>query len=246
MNRNDLIKELYYANSLDDSIEKDIIIVVHNQLEYIKQCIESIEKTTKNYNLFIWDNNSNEETKIYLKTINNAIVVHSDINLGFIIPNNELIKLCKSKYTILLNSDVYCIQDWDKLLVGWLENNNQYKLCGYMGGILNETMIGQEVNVCGESVDYLCGWCICGETDFLKNCGPFDSENLKFAYGEDSDLSFRVKEMGWKIYVLNAKNVYHFGGMTTKSLNQDIIQENFGKNHNYLLDRWKSIHRRQT
>lgn len=43
---------------------KDILIVVHNQLDYVKQCIQSIQEHTNNYHIYIWDNGSDDETKL--------------------------------------------------------------------------------------------------------------------------------------------------------------------------------------
>ena len=47
-----------------------IIILSYNNLNYTKQCLESIRKYThnENYEIIIIDNNSNEETKNWLKT----------------------------------------------------------------------------------------------------------------------------------------------------------------------------------
>jgi len=50
------IKEELLLSDSSDGINKDILIVVHNQYDYVKNCIESIYKNTKNFNLFIWDN----------------------------------------------------------------------------------------------------------------------------------------------------------------------------------------------
>ena len=59
------------------SATKDIIIVVRDQLDYLKSCIESIENNTENYKLFIWDNASSEPTKKYLEELN----LNGDIEL---------------------------------------------------------------------------------------------------------------------------------------------------------------------
>ena len=46
-----------------------IIILSYNNLNYTKQCLESIRKYThnENYEIIVIDNNSNKETKNWLK-----------------------------------------------------------------------------------------------------------------------------------------------------------------------------------
>ena len=100
---NEIKYELICESQAIDT-NKDILIIVHNQLEYTRQCIESIQANTKNYNLYIWDNNSNKETREYLETLD-ATLCCSNKNTGFIFPNNALAKLTDSDYIILLNND---------------------------------------------------------------------------------------------------------------------------------------------
>jgi len=50
-------------------MKTSIIILTHNQLDYTKQCIESITKYTKegSYEIIIVDNHSTNETVEWLK-----------------------------------------------------------------------------------------------------------------------------------------------------------------------------------
>jgi hypothetical protein len=66
--RSEIMKELAIANSCPE-YSKDIIIVVHDQLPYLKACIESIQANTNNYHLYIWDNASQPDTQEYLDTL---------------------------------------------------------------------------------------------------------------------------------------------------------------------------------
>ncbi len=181
---------------------KDILIVVHNQLDYVKKCIESIKENTENYNIFIWDNASDQETREYLKSISkfydreeyrhsyswgeaagiepddamlgkdgSIMVLRSEENIGFIEPNNRLFELGLSDYVILLNSDTEVKPDWDKAMIGWLQQNENVGQTGYMGGILNDEFRGGKIDF-GSNVDYICGWAMCIRRDLLD--GWFD------------------------------------------------------------------------
>ena len=44
-------------------VKKDILMVVKDQLTYTKSSIESIYENTEDFELYVWDNGSDEETK---------------------------------------------------------------------------------------------------------------------------------------------------------------------------------------
>lgn len=237
--KDEIKKELEFAEN-KDHIKKDIIIVVHNQFDYIKNCIDSIYKNTKNFNLFIWNNGSGEETTNYLKNISkdNLKLYESKENLGFIIPNNIMIKDCDSDYIILLNSDTFVLENWDNILIGYLQNNKDVAVTGFQGGILNSSGVGISSGF-GYDVDYICGFCMCFSKEIYKEFGLFDEENIKFAYCEDSDFCLRIKEKNRKIYACRANSIHHFGSRTSMEV---IEKYNFApiveNNLQYLQKRW--------
>jgi len=222
-------------------IKKDIIIIVKDQLEYFKECIESIERYTQEYNLFIWDNDSEHETKKYLDLIKSPSVAvkHSEKNIGFILSNNQLISNCSSPYVILLNSDTKVFENWDKLMITFLENNKDFAQVGYWGGHLDQDGRGFG-GANGEEIDYVPGWCFCIGRDTYQEFGLFD-ENLKFAYFEDSDFSLRLKKAGKRIYSLYSPLVYHHQNKTVKTVEKegDIdLRKTFDHNHAYFKNKW--------
>lgn len=217
--------------------EKDILIIVHNQIEYVQQCIKSIRANTKNYNLYIWDNNSDKETKQYLETLD-ANLIRSNENLGFILPNNFLASLSKSNYIILLNSDTVVYPNWDLSMLGYLQQNEDTWLVGNLGGILDENGMGVKVKY-GSDIDFVQGWCMCFSRQTYDQFGLFDDKNLEFAFAEDADFSLRLKKEGGKIYALYTDYVYHYGNVTIKSIRKEINNlPSFNKNHKYIAERW--------
>lgn len=240
MNLEKIKEELLFIDFAED-IKKDILIVVHNQFEFVKNCIDSLYKNTKNFNLFIWDNNSDKQTKEYLEKIQkkkNVKLYRSDKNLGFVIPNNLMAKDSESPYLILLNSDTEVRPYWDKVLVGFLEKNQDVGACGFQGGIVDEQGLGVGVNF-GYEIDYICGYCLCVPRKIYQEFGLFD-ENIKFAYCEDSDFSFRLREKNKKIYACYSTDlVFHYGNRTSMSVAQKInLKEMIQNNLIYLQNRW--------
>lgn len=241
------IKSLLYKSQIQEDLEttskyadvkKDILIVTHNQFQFLKDCINSIRKNTENYQIYIWDNASVGEMKEWIESQSDCRVYRSEENLGFIIPNNELAKKSDSPYIILLNDDTIVKKNWDKALISHLQVKN-YSQVGYSGGWLDNSAKGK-VGGFGEEIDYVVGWCFAISRETYQKIGLFDDNNLKFAYGEDSDFSLRIKANDGKIYALHLDLVHHFGNSTIISLGANEDRKNsFYQNHKYLLEKWK-------
>ena len=239
MNLKKIKQELLLIDNAQN-INKDILIVVHDQLEYVKMCIDSIFRNTQNFNLYIWDNNSKKETSDYLKSIKNANLYRSEENLGFIIPNNKMIKETKSPYIILLNSDVVVKEMWDLVLIGLLQNDIDIGAVGFDGGVLSSEGKGVD-RVHGYEVDYVCGYCMCIPREIYNKFGLFDEENLQFAYCEDADFSLRLKDNNKKIYAAYSSNlIHHFQNKTSSHVlfNEFNFSDHVKNNMKHMQNKW--------
>lgn len=230
-------------------VQKDILIVVKDQLEFIKPCIESIIKCTTDFNLFIWDNGSQKPTADYLQSVK-AVYHREEKNLGFIIPNNRLAAMGTSPYVILLNSDTIVRNGWDRAMIGWLQSHPSVGLVGYEGARLDNASQGYDEKLqtpyiirqlaWGYSADYIAAWCMAFPRSVFNSIGLFDEEHLSFAYGEDSDFSLRIRSSGLELYVLHMLLVEHFKNKTIKSLVAEglDLSESFKNNHLYFREKW--------
>lgn len=228
---------------------KDIIVVVRNQLSYFKQCIESIQKNTKFYHLYIWDNGSDEETQAYIQYLIASCdfeewrisTMRSEENVGFIYPNNELVSWGNSEYIVLLNSDTKVFENWDRLMTGFLDANIDVAEVGYWGGHMGPDGRGFGGSN-GYDVDYIPGWCLCLSRKTYNEHGLFNKQ-LNFAYCEDADLSLRLKESGKKLYSLHAPLVHHYQNKTIIDVEKEgkvDVRASFEHNHEYIKQRWKN------
>jgi GT2 family glycosyltransferase len=238
-------EELMAGFSYKDEM-KDVLIVVKDQYNYVKVCIESLYENTDNFNLFLWDNNSDKETADYLLSVvenNTNVYLHiSEKNEGFLEPNNRLAEKTTSPYIILLNSDTEVKKGWDKTMLGWLELNKDTLLVGYGGCCLDESFKGGYVAF-GNDIDYIAGWSVCFSRETYSRFGLFDELNLKFAYCEDADFSLRIKEAGYKIYAINLELIEHYENKTMRKVLQDenfhlFFKKCFNDNHLYMKNRW--------
>ncbi len=241
--RDEILYELNMIEDFEKDPQKDILIVVHNQLDYIEFCVETIKAHTKNYNLYIWDNASEGETKEYLDSLKDVNIIRNEKNLGFIIPNNELIKLGKSPYVILLNSDTIVTHDnWAKAMIAFLEKHPECAQVGYMGSTLNKDGMGEMIRF-GWDIAFVSGWAFCISREIYNKFGLFDQENLEFAYCEDSDFSLRLRDAGKKIYSLHLDYVLHAGNKTIDQVKKtdDRCEVTFAKNHEYIRRKWSKF-----
>lgn len=235
-----MIEELL-AQAAYQPASKDIVIVVRDQFEYVKKCIDSVYDNTTNFSLYIWDNGSAPETADYLKSLegDGVMVVRSEVNEGFIIPNNRLAAVGGSDYIVLLNSDTEVKRGWDEALIGWLQQNPATGIAGYEGGLLSAEGMGVHPHK-GAEVDYIAGWCVALSRETYQRLGLFDENDLRFAYCEDTDLSLRAKEAGLGVYALNIDLVTHHGNTTSRTVSRERnMKPEFLQNHEYIRNRWE-------
>ena len=245
-------EEFYLKNNLEEikqelltaqkyvPVKKDIIIAVHDQLGYIRDCIDSIRNNTEDYNIFIWDNASGKETAEYLSGLQDVNLSRSEENLGFIIPNNRMSAMGKSPYIILLNSDTVVRQGWDKNIIAWMQTHPDIGVAGYEGAMLSDEMVGHESER-GFNADFVSGWSMCVPRKIYDTFGLFDEEHIHFAYGEDSDFSLRIKEKGYKTYAMYSSFIFHHEARTSLTVYKERdMTATFAANHEYLRNRWKN------
>ncbi len=86
---------------------------------------------------------------------------------------------------------------------------NQYHL-----GFLDENQTHE--------VDVLCGAFMFMRKDVLDEVGMLDEDF--FMYGEDIDLSYRIKKAGHKVYYLSSTQLIHFKGESTKKSSVNYVR----------------------
>jgi GT2 family glycosyltransferase len=107
-----------------------------------------------------------------------------------------------------------------------------------MGGYLNEDGVGS-MAAWGYDVDYISGWCFALRRSDYEKFGLFDDKNLEFAYAEDADLCFRLRDAGLTTYAMSLNLVWHKGSATSMSIAPALLEGPFARNHAYLRKRWQ-------
>ena len=240
MNNESKIREELKISAAFKPTDVDVIMVVHNQSELVSNAIRSLEESTSDYHLYLWDNCSDQQTVDVLASadLKGGKLIRSKENIGFLKPNNELAKLGNSPYIVLLNTDVYCLPGWLEPLIGCLQNYSEIGVTGYIGGCLNDEGVGSSP-AWGYDVDYISGWCLAIRRSDYEKYGLFDEVNLKFAYCEDADFCFRLREVGLITYAFCLDLVWHKGHATSFSIDPNVLGDPFVKNHAYMRKKWQ-------
>ncbi len=198
----------------------DIIIVNYNTLKYLKNCLESIKtQTTYPYRLLIIDNNSQDGSKAFLKSLNqgDVSVILNGQNLGCAKAWNQGIKMSKGKYILFLNPDTIVNSGWLTSMVECAESDSQIAVVGnkqvneygriihagvvYENGTLVYRGYGEQndsnkYNQVWDCVD-VCGACYLIKRSIIQKIGLFDERF--FMYAEETDYSYRAREKGFRV-----------------------------------------------
>jgi len=222
-----------------------ISLLVYNQLDVTKKCIQSIlENSTSDYQLIISDNASRKDTQDYLSKLKDKRIkyVRNKENLGFIKAHNNIFNQTQAKYFCVLNNDLIIkTKGWDNQLINLLESNQGLAQIGNKQefGYIGDEGKGQPRK--GNPIDYIEGSCFIVNRDYVNNVGGlFEEKYMTFAFCEDADLSLRLRSAGYKIAECQDINILHFHHQSFKHEKVEIDFKKHEQENNYFLrTRWK-------
>lgn len=222
------INKIYSIIKFDKSIlspvfkKTSICILNLNRYKALDNLLTSIKKFTKlPYEILILDQNSDEDTKRYLKSLNDdkIKVFYSDKNIGCSGGRKYLIEKAKGDYIVQLDNDLEVKESWLEKLISSIDWND--KIVGACGRVtfpdgkteyngasysINGNYITYTLDDNGKNVDDLSllvenysMWLPGGATIFKSSVFKNETYDEKFLNGfEDNDLSFRLEKRGWK------------------------------------------------
>ena len=190
-----------------------IIVPVYNTANYLQNCIDSIKNINfDSYHVIFIDNCSNDGSYEILKKnhIKKFRIIRNKKNYGQSYSLNKAIRLSKSSYIAIMDSDDICLRDRIIQSYNFLKNNKEYALVAGRSNIINEK--GKLIAVrrfthnpdlinCRIFVDNpVSHTTIMFKKKIIKRLGGY-SQNLKFA--QDFDLVSKVLLNKHKIKILN-------------------------------------------
>ena len=233
-----------------------VIIPTLNNLEYLKNCINSIKKNSKyKHEIIIHVNVGNDGTTNYLDKENIKYTV-TNYNAGICEGVNKASKLSTKNFILYAHDDFYFCPEWDETFVNELKNikDNFFYLSGTM--IQN----GQVELDCGNSLANFNEVKLLSEYKNIKfhdfqgstwaphlihknlwdRVGGF-SEEFYPGTGSDPDLNMKLWNEGVRIFKgLQQCKVYHFGSIVTRQKEKkfNTITESGSKGSKLFLIKW--------
>lgn len=215
-----------------------IVIPMYNNDKLTIECLTSILRHTKDisYEVIVIDDGSDEKTKDMLSQIGNITYLRSPENLGFLLSCNRAAEKARGEFVLILNNDVQVTDDWLSPLV---ETFFKYENVGAVapkilfpdgrlqeaGARIKQDASSQLIGLFDDpnlprynyirEVEYCSGVCLLVETEVFRELGGFDSDFAP-AYCEDSDLCFRLRKLGKRIFYNPNSVIVHHLGATVK------------------------------
>jgi GT2 family glycosyltransferase len=241
-----------------------IIIVNWNQRTLTEACLSSVmPQLAKEDHIVLVDNGSKAAERPEAKADLQLTMIQSEENLGFTGGNNLGIQWAMDRqfaYLLLLNNDTEieagCVE---KLLnsflntkhlgavqpaIYWMHDKNKpWSLGGTFNKLTGMTRtILQPIPDEPVPREWLTGCAMMIPVEVLKIVGLLDERY--FAYYEDVDLSFRIRNAGFQLLLVPQASVYHHAGASGKSRKKNkegylspILHTYQIRNHLFLLRR---------
>lgn len=222
-----------------------IIILNHNTKALLKQCLESISGP---YQIVVVDNNSTDgSVEMVKKSFPKVEVLARDVNDGYTRGNNAARKMAKGEYVLFLNSDTKAFPDTINTMVEFMDRDKTigistcltelpdgrlYYACHrgfptplnsllYFLG-LPSSYYPKYQNIVHE-IDACSGTFLLIQKNLLDLIGWFDEDY--FSYGEDLEMCYRIKELGYKVmFNPNVKLIHYWGASSgLKSTSKNLV-----------------------
>jgi GT2 family glycosyltransferase len=219
-----------------------IVIINYNGLNLIKKFMPSIITNSSNYNIYVIDNNSTDESVNYIKNNFSKInIINNSSNLGYAGGYNEGIKKINEDLLIFLNNDATFLDENSLYnLVKVFKENSEIKVAqpkiidftnqekfeysGAAGGFIDffgypfcRGRIFSNVELKNKynttrEVFWASGTCFAVRRSTFIEHNGFDESF--FAHMEEIDLCWRIKRKNIydKIVAVGNSEVYHLGG----------------------------------
>ncbi len=235
-----------------------VVILNFNGKQFLEQFLPSVTKFSANHKIIVADNNSTDDSVNFLKSNYTSVqIVQNTSNTGFAQGYNDALKNIDAEYYVLLNSDVEVTQNWIEDVVSLMDSNpsiaacqpkildfnnrNKFEYAGAAGGFIDKygypfcrgrvfNSLEEDTKQFNDSAEvfWATGACMFVRSKAFWEVGGFDGDY--FAHMEEIDLCWRLKNIGYKIFVEPKSVVYHVGGGTLNKLSSRKTFLNFRNN----------------
>lgn len=235
-----------------------VVILNWNGKSFLEEFLPTVIKHSEDATIYIADNFSTDNSVEFLElNFPQVHIIKNNANSGFAKGYNDALKHIEADYFILLNSDVEVTFNWIKPIIALMDSDKTIAACqpkildfknklyfeyagaaggfidkyGYpfcRGRIFNELEKDNHQYDDAVEVFWATGACMFVRASAFWEVDGFDEDY--FAHMEEIDVCWRMKNLGYQIYVEPKSKIYHVGGGTLNKLSPKKTFLNFRNN----------------
>lgn len=219
-----------------------LVIPVYNQLDYTRQCLESIARCTEPpYELIIVDNASTDGTQDFLRDVK-ATVITNRQNLGCAKAWNQGVRASHGDVIGILNNDIVVTKGWIEGLLNFMAKADH----GIVSPAAREGHLNYDLDAYAIEFTRSCqaaaraelyGACLVIKRDVFDRVGLFDEA---FAYGgcEDIDFFWRAQAAGFSVGMTGSVLIHHFSMVTQDAIKRSETKVYPAENLAHFKKKW--------
>lgn len=248
--------------SSSPSPQVSVVIPVHGQLGQTLRCLAAIARNTSlaTTEVIVVDDGSPDTTADVLSRVAGLRLVLTDRQTGFVGACNLGAAHARGRYLVFLNNDTEVLEGWCDELIRTFDDRPDAGIVGakliYPDGQLQEAGgiiwrdgsgwnygrgddAGKPEYSYRRDVDYVSGAALAIPRALFRRLAGFD-ERYAPGYGEDSDLAFKVRELGRAVIYQPLSRVIHVEGATAGRDLSAGMKAHQVDNARKLHERWRS------
>jgi len=258
------VAEINAAGPADDRPPVvSVIIPVYGALGYTLNCLDALvaHASRRPFEIIVVDDASTDETPLWLPTLKRIVYRRQAANGGFIAACHAGADAARGEILVFLNNDTRVAAGWLDELCNGLERLPDAGLVGsklfYPDGELQEAggIVWRDGSAWNygrnddpnrpqycyaRQVDYISGASIALRAQTWNDLGGFDPYYAP-AYCEDSDLAFRVRQAGAKVWLQPTSRVIHYEGKTSGTDLTQGAKAYQVSNQVKFFERWREV-----
>jgi len=227
-----------------NQIDYAITFACYNQVEYTRQCVDSMIKHGGDLNrLIVVDNGSTDQTRSYLETLPLGGRIFNQANLGCGVAWNQGALLLQAEWTIVMNNDVLVSAGWIENMINAAERNGLKIISpALIEGPLDYDFDAFALESSAKMKDALRigdshAVCLAVHKSVWLEIGYFQPVPKLLGY-EDTLFFHEAEKAGISMGMTGASWLHHYGSMTQAAMKKErglSEKDGLGYRYNYRL-----------